>query len=121
MNLIWTIGEIKEETLECMKKFVEDTPKARIILVNEHKEDQAKGEIFEYFEKIIEEIYDAKTDLIKEYDEHEETQEQTSNDPPQEVVIEILENRIPKTLPDLLPPLPNISHDVDLALPPRNT
>ena len=53
------IGEIKEETLECVKKFVEDTLKARITLVNEHKVDQAEGELSEYSKKIIEEIYEA--------------------------------------------------------------
>ena len=72
------IGKIKEETLECMKKFVEDTHKARVTLVNEHKVDQClthigepEGETSEHFEKIIEEIYEVETDLIEEYDEHE--------------------------------------------------
>ena len=69
------IREVKEETLECMK----ETPKARITLVNEHNVDQAEGEIFE---EIIKEIYETETDLMEEYDEHEETQVQTSNDPP---------------------------------------
>ena len=117
------VEELKEEVYEADSSLIDD-------YVEDDQEieptEELKEEDPEPTKKVEKEVIETGSNIVGESEGSQElstkkAQEQTSNNPPYKVVIESLENKILKTLLELLPPLPNIPHDMDLALLLRNT